>query len=86
MRYGAGRGKTAGDRCPCDCHVRSGAESPQDSVRHFEAIHISVGRSLAAEKVGLCSVNINSILWDQGVECSNHSARAKKSRFLLILS
>lgn len=58
MRHGAGDRKTAGNRCPCDCYVRFGAESPQDSVRLFEAAYISAGYFRARRKMGYCSVAI----------------------------
>ena len=43
---------------PCDRHVRSGAESPQDSVRSFENARISSGDSRSEQKLGTCSVDI----------------------------
>ena len=59
MRHGTGHRKAAGDRCPCNCHVRFSAESPQDSVRPFEAIHLSGGCFLTEEKMDHCSVSMN---------------------------
>lgn len=53
MRHGTGHRKAAGNRRPCDCHVRSGAESPQDSVRHFTDACVSDGSFLASEKLGI---------------------------------
>ncbi|MDD7510482.1 MAG: hypothetical protein PUK11_06905, partial [Oscillibacter sp.] len=44
--------------CPCDCYVRSGAESSQDSVRHFAFAYISAGYFHARGKMGYCSVDI----------------------------
>ena len=43
---------------PCDRHVRSGAESPQDSARSFENARISSGDSRSEQKLGTCSVDI----------------------------
>ena len=63
MRHGTDYGKTAGNRCSCDCHVRSGAESPQDPVRHFAFAYISTGYFSAQGKMDHCSVNINIILY-----------------------
>ena len=62
MWHRAGHCKAAGDCSPCDRHVRSGAESPQDSVRPFENAHISSGDSRSEQKLGTCSVNITYIL------------------------
>ena len=45
MWHGTGHGQATGYRYPCHCHVRAGAESPQDSVRSFAA------RSFAAAYV-----------------------------------
>ena len=59
MRHGAGHRKAAGDCGPCDRHVRSGAESPQDSARPFENAHLSSGDSGSEQKLGTCSVDIN---------------------------
>ncbi len=58
MRHGSGHCKAAGDCGPCDRRVRSGAESPQDSVRPFENAHIASGDSGSEEKLGACSVDI----------------------------
>ena len=58
MRHGAGHRKAAGDCGPCDRHVRSGAESPQDSARPFENAHLSSGDSGPEQKLGTCSVDI----------------------------
>ena len=57
--HGAGHRKATGDCGPCDRHVRSGAESLQDSVRPFENARISSGDSGSEEKLGTCSVDIN---------------------------
>ena len=62
MRHGTGDRKTAGDLCPCDCHVGSGAESPQDSVCHFALAYITDGYFPAQGKMDHCSVNINQQL------------------------
>ena len=58
MWHGAGHCKAAGDCGPCDRHVRSGAESPQDSARSFESARISSGDSGSEQKLGTCSVDI----------------------------
>ena len=58
MWHGAGHRKAAGDCGPCDRHVRSGAESPQDSARSFENARISSGDSGSEQKLGTCSVSI----------------------------
>ena len=58
MWHGASHRKAAGDCGPCDRHVRSGAESPQDSARSFENARISSGDSGSEQKLGTCSVNI----------------------------
>ena len=58
MWHGAGYRKAAGDCGPSDRHVRSGAESPQDSARPFENTHISSGDSRSEQKLGTCSVDI----------------------------
>lgn len=58
MWHGAGHRKAAGDCGPCDRHVRSGAESPQDSARSFENARISSGDSRSEQKLGACSVDI----------------------------
>ena len=39
-------------------HIRSGAESPQDSARSFENARISSGDSGSEQKLGTCSVDI----------------------------
>lgn len=61
MWHGAGHRKAAGDCGPCDRHVRSGAESPQDSARSFENARISSGDSGSEQKLGTCSVDVNYI-------------------------
>ena len=62
MWHGDGHRKAAGDCGPCDRHVRSGTESPQDSVRSFENAHIFSGDSRSEEKLGTCSVDIT--IWE----------------------
>ena len=52
MWHGAGYRKAAGDCGPSDRHVRSGAESPQDSARSFENARISSGDSGSEQKIG----------------------------------
>ena len=59
MWHRAGHRKAAGDCGPCDRHVRSGAESPQDSARSFENARISSGDSRSEQKLGTCSVDIS---------------------------
>ena len=51
MWHGAGHCKAAGDCSPCDRHVRSGAESPQDSARSFELSLIHICKVIHAEVV-----------------------------------
>ena len=58
MWHGAGHREVAGDRGSCDRHVRSGAESPQDSACSFEDARISSGDSGSEQKLGTCSVDI----------------------------
>ncbi|MDY3983955.1 hypothetical protein, partial [Dysosmobacter sp.] len=41
-----------------DCHVCSGAESPQDSVRSFASFCGVAGRLDTAKKTDVCSVDI----------------------------
>ena len=61
MWHGAGHRKAAGDCGPCDRHVRSGAESPQDSARPFKNAHMSSRDSRSEEKLGTCSVDISYV-------------------------
>ena len=77
MRHGAGHGQTTGNCRPCDCHVRSGAESAQDSVRLFANFGHVAGRLDATKKTGICSVEIMyGILFQTrrlGMVCQNRS-------------
>ena len=52
---GAGSCKAAGNRRPCECHVGSRAESPQDSVRPFASFRGVAGCLDTAKKTGLFS-------------------------------
>ena len=65
MWHGAGHREVAGDRGSCDRHVRSGAESPQDSVRLFTVPHIFAGCFSVQRKMGHCSVSISIVESDR---------------------
>ena len=63
MRHGPGNSEAAGDSEACDCHVDSGAESPEDSARRFAALASAVRLVLSVAENGICSVDIKYILW-----------------------
>ena len=61
-----------------DCHVCSGAESPQDSVHRFPTSCVLAGYFLAPEKTGNCSVVIKYVfhnLWKTGPLFESYSTQ-----------
>ena len=58
MRHGPGYCKAPGDSGPCNCHVRSGTESAQDSVRSFACSFMLVVCFLRWWKTSYYSVDI----------------------------